>query len=47
VSHHRGDHELELRVGERRLILGDQYKVSPSRFRADLESLSGSAQLVG
>jgi DNA polymerase-3 subunit alpha len=47
VSHHRGDYELELRVGERRLLLGDDYRVSPSRFRADLGALSGSAQLVG
>jgi DNA polymerase-3 subunit alpha len=47
VSHHRGDYELELRVGERRLLLGDDYRVSPSHFRADLGALSGSAQLVG
>jgi DNA polymerase-3 subunit alpha len=47
VSHHRGDYELELRVGERRLLLGDDYRVSPSRFRADLGALSGAAQLVG
>jgi DNA polymerase-3 subunit alpha len=47
VSHHRGDYELELRVGDRRLLLGDDYRVSPSHFRADLSSLSGQAQLVG
>ena len=47
VAHHRGDYELELRVGERRLLLGDDYRVSPSHFRADLSALSGSAQLVG
>ena len=47
VSHHRGDYELELRVGERRLVLGDDYRVSPSHFRADLGVLSGAAQLVG
>jgi DNA polymerase III subunit alpha len=47
VSHHRGDHELELRVGDRRLLLGDDYRVSPSHFRADLGVLSGGAQLVG
>src|SRR4051812_37087381 len=47
VSHHRGDYELELRVGERRLLLGDDYRVSPSHFRADLGVLSGAAQLVG
>jgi DNA polymerase-3 subunit alpha len=47
VAHHRGDHELELRVGERRLLLGDEYRVSPSHFRADLGALPGGAQLVG
>jgi hypothetical protein len=34
-------------VGERRLVLGDEYRVSPSHFRADLGVLSGGAQLVG
>src|SRR3954454_4723755 len=29
VSHHPGDHELELLVGERRLVLGQEYRVSP------------------
>jgi DNA polymerase-3 subunit alpha len=47
VSHHPGDHELELRVGPRRLLLGDDYRVSPSHFRADLASLPGAPQLVG
>jgi hypothetical protein len=47
VSHHPGDHELELRVGPRRLVLGEDYRVSPSRFRADLASLPGQPQLVG
>jgi hypothetical protein len=47
VAHHRGDYELELRVGERRLLLGDDFRVSPSHFRADLGALSGTAQLVG
>jgi DNA polymerase-3 subunit alpha len=47
VAHHRGDHELELRVGDRRLVLGEDYRVSPSKFRADLGALSGAAQLVG
>jgi DNA polymerase-3 subunit alpha len=41
VGHHRGDHELELLVGERRLVLGDDYRVSP-QIRADLGSLSDS-----
>jgi DNA polymerase-3 subunit alpha len=47
VSHHPGDHELELRVGPRRLVLGEEFRVSPSRFRADLASLPGETQLVG
>jgi DNA polymerase-3 subunit alpha len=47
VSHHPGDHELELRVGSRRLVLGPDFRVSPSRFRADLGSLPGAPQLVG
>jgi DNA polymerase-3 subunit alpha len=47
VSHHPGDHELELRVGPRRLLLGEDFRVSPSRFRADLSSLPGAPQLVG
>jgi DNA polymerase-3 subunit alpha len=47
VLHHPGDHELELRVGPRRLVLGEEFRVSPSRFRADLASLPGAPQLVG
>src|SRR3954463_8837591 len=47
VSHHPGDHELELRVGPRRLLLGEEYRVSPSHFRADLASLPGAPELVG
>jgi DNA polymerase-3 subunit alpha len=47
VSHHPGDHELELRVGSRRLVLGEEFRVSPSHFRADLGSLPGAPQLVG
>jgi DNA polymerase III subunit alpha len=46
VSHHPGDHELELRVGPRRLLLGEDYRVSPSHFRADIGSLPGAPQLV-
>jgi DNA polymerase-3 subunit alpha len=46
VSHHRGDHELELRVGERRLVLGDDYRVSPSRFCAEIDNLPGAPTLV-
>ena len=47
VLHHPGDHELELRVGARRLVLGEEFRVSPSRFRADLTSLPGAPELVG
>ena len=46
VAHHRGDHELELLVGERRLVLGDDFRVSP-RFKTDIEDLLDAAQLVG
>jgi DNA polymerase III alpha subunit len=42
VHHHRGDHELLLRVGERSLVLGDDYRVSDSAsFRTELEQLTG------
>jgi DNA polymerase-3 subunit alpha len=46
VAHHPGDHELELLVGERRLVLGDSFRVSP-RFKTDIEDLLDAAQLVG
>jgi DNA polymerase-3 subunit alpha len=46
VAHHPGDHELELLVGERRLVLGDGFRVSP-RFKTDIEDLLDAAQLVG
>jgi DNA polymerase III subunit alpha len=46
VAHHPGDHELELLVGERRLVLGDAFRVSP-RFKTDIEDLLDAAQLVG
>jgi DNA polymerase III subunit alpha len=42
VHHHRGDYELMLRVGERALVLGDDYRVSDSAsFRTELEQLTG------
>ena len=44
--HNRGDHELALLVGDRTLILGEQYRVAPARFRADLDGLAGAAELV-
>jgi DNA polymerase III subunit alpha len=46
VAHHPGDHELELLVGERRLVLGEDFRVSP-RFKTDIEDLLDAAQLVG
>ena len=43
-----GDHELLLQVGARSLLLGPEYRVSPSGpCRADLEALPGAAELVG
>src|SRR4051812_35191196 len=46
VTHHPGDHELELQVGDRRLVLGDAYRVSP-QFKADVQDLLGTALLAG
>jgi DNA polymerase-3 subunit alpha len=46
VAHHPGDYELELLVGERRLVLGDEFRVSP-RFKTDIEDLLEVTELVG
>jgi DNA polymerase-3 subunit alpha len=46
ATHNRGDHELALLVGDRTLVLGDQYRVAPARFRADLDGLAGAVELV-
>src|SRR5438270_4695137 len=46
VSHNPGDHELALLVGDRTLVLGEGYRVSPSRFCADLDGLTGTVELV-
>ncbi|MFL6039867.1 MAG: DNA polymerase III subunit alpha [Gaiellales bacterium] len=48
VRHNRGDHEVMLQIGERQLVLGDDYRVSPSSaFRTEVASLSsGAAELV-
>jgi hypothetical protein len=45
VTHHPGDYELELQVGDRRLLLGDAYRVSP-QFKADIQDLLGTALLA-
>jgi hypothetical protein len=37
-----GDHELELRVGPRRLVLGDGYRISADpACRSELDALAG------
>jgi len=46
VRHNPGDHELALMVGDRTLVLGEDYRVAPSRFCADLDGLTGSVELV-
>ena len=47
VSHHRGRHELLLAVGERRLVLGDDFKVTASSAcRTELSGLHGAARVV-
>jgi DNA polymerase III subunit alpha len=47
VSHHRGDHELLLAVGERRLLLGPDWRVSADgACRAELAALTGTFRLV-
>jgi DNA polymerase-3 subunit alpha len=46
ATHNRGDHELALRVGDRTLVLGEAYRVSPGRFRSDLDGLAGAVELA-
>ena len=47
VSHHRGDHELLLAVGERRLVLGDDYRVSASSAcQSELSGLHGASRVI-
>jgi DNA polymerase III subunit alpha len=47
VGHHRGDHQLLLAVGERRLLLGADYRVSAdSACRTELGGLQGAARVV-
>ncbi len=47
VTHHPGDHELMLAVGERRLLLGDDFRVSATNVcRSELGALHGAARVV-
>jgi DNA polymerase-3 subunit alpha len=47
VSHHRGDYELLLSVGNRQLVLGADWRVSADgACRAELAGLTGTARLV-
>ncbi len=47
VGHHPGEHELLLAVGERRLLLGDGWRVSAdATCRTELAGLSGSTRIV-
>ena len=47
VGHHPGEHELLLAVGEHRLVLGPEYKVSASSAcRSELSGLQGAARVV-
>jgi DNA polymerase-3 subunit alpha len=47
VGHHPGDHQLLLAVGERRLVLGPEFKISADRrCRAELCALHGAARVV-
>jgi len=47
VSHHRGDHELLLAVGERQLLLGPDFRVTADgKCCAELNDLAGTARLV-
>jgi DNA polymerase-3 subunit alpha len=47
VSHHRGDHELLVEVGELQLVLGPDWRVSADgACRAELAGLTGAYRLV-
>jgi DNA polymerase III subunit alpha len=47
VGHHPGDHEVLLAVGERRLLLGPDFRVSPSAScQTDLSQLQGAARVI-
>jgi DNA polymerase-3 subunit alpha len=47
VGHHPGEHELLLAVGQRRLLLGSDFRVSAdSACRAELGALHGAARVI-
>jgi len=47
VGHHPGEHELLLAVGQRRLLLGPDFRVSAdSACQAELGSLHGAARVI-
>jgi DNA-directed DNA polymerase III PolC len=47
VGHHPGEHELMLVVGERRLVLGPEYRVAASSAcRSELSGLHGLSRVV-
>jgi DNA polymerase III subunit alpha len=47
VGHHPGEQELRLVVGERRLVLGADYRVSgSSACQSELSGLHGAARVV-
>ena len=47
VGHHPGDHELLLAVGERRLVLGGEFRVSAtSACRSELSGLQGTSRIA-
>ena len=47
VGHHPGDHELLLSVGQRRLVLGPEFRVSASSACcSELSGLQGAARVL-
>jgi DNA polymerase III subunit alpha len=47
VGHHPGEHQLLLAVGQRRLVLGPEFRVSASSAcRSELSGLQGAARVV-
>jgi DNA polymerase-3 subunit alpha len=46
VRHNRGDHEVMLQIGDRTLVLGEQFRVSPGGFCAELQHLPAAPEVV-